>query len=110
MGSVYRKSFTKPMPGGAEIITRQGVRLARWKVSGKTRTAPVITGRDGAERIRVESGTFIAKYRDGSNHVVEVPTGCRTEDAARQVLADLVRKAERQRAGLITPGEARTAE
>ncbi len=39
-----------------------------------------------------------------------MPTGCRTEDAARQVLADLERKAERVRAGLITPAEARTAE
>lgn len=110
MGSVYRKSFTKPIPPGAEIITRQGVRLARWKVGGKARTAPVITGQDGTERIRVESSTFIAKYRDGDNLIVEVPTGCRTEDAARQVLADLERKAERQRAGLITPGEARVAE
>ena len=32
------------------------------------------------------------------------------ETAARQVLADLERKAERVRAGLITPAEARTAE
>jgi len=110
MGSVYRKSVTRPLPPGAEIITRQGVRLARWKVGGKARTAPVITGQDGTARIRVESSTFIAKYRDGDHLIVEVPTGCKTEDAARQVLADLERKAERQRAGLITPGEARVGE
>ena len=100
MGTVYRKSITRPLPLGAEIIIRKGESLARWRnAKGKTRTAPVTTGQDGTERIRVESGTFIAKYRDGSGIVVETPTGCRTEDAARQVLADLERKAERVRAG-----------
>ena len=82
MGSVYRKSYTKPIPKGAEFIVRQGVRLARWKdASGKSRTAPVTTGQDGTERIRIESGTFIAKYRDGDGIVVEAPTGCRTSSA-----------------------------
>ncbi len=45
-----------------------------------------------------------------TNLVVEQSTGCRDESAARQVLADLERKAERIRAGLITPAEARTVE
>jgi len=31
MGAVYRKSFTKPLPADAEIITRKGERLARWR-------------------------------------------------------------------------------
>lgn len=111
MGSVFKKAVTRALPKGAEFITRQGVRLAPWKdAKGKPRTAPVTTGKDGSERIRVESGTFIAKYRDGDNLVVETPTGCRTEDAARQVLADLERRAERVRSGLITSAEARTSE
>jgi integrase len=111
MGTVYRKSFTKPLPEGVELITRQGVRYARWRwARGKLRTALLTVGIDGADRIRVESGTFIAKYRDGNGLVVETPTGCRTEDAARQVLAELERKAERVRAGLLTPTESRTAE
>src|SRR5262245_19607193 len=110
MGTVYRKSFTKPIPTRADIITREGVRLARWRdARGKLRTAPLTTGLDGSQRIRVESGTFVAKYRDGEGLVVEVPTGCRSEDAARQVLAELERKAERLRAGLLTPAEARVA-
>jgi phosphoribosylformimino-5-aminoimidazole carboxamide ribonucleotide (ProFAR) isomerase len=111
MGTVYRKSFTKPLPEGVELITRQGVRYARWRwARGKLRTALLTVGIDGADRIRVESGTFIAKYRDGNGLVVETPTGCRTEDAARQVLAELERKAERVRAGLLTLTESRTAE
>jgi integrase len=111
MGSVFRKVVTRPVPPGTEIITRKGVRIAQWRDGkGKLRTAPVTTGRDGAERLRDESGTYFARYKDGNGVVVEVPTGCRDESAARQVLANLERQAERVRAGLITPAEARTAE
>jgi integrase len=111
MGSVFKKTVTRPLPPEAEFITRQGVRLARWRDGrGKARTAPVMTGRDGTERIRDESSTYFARYRDGNGVVVEAPTGCRDESAARQVLADLERRAERVRAGLLTPAEARTAE
>ena len=111
MGSVYRKQFTKPIPPGAELIDRKGERLARWRdAAGKLRTARVTVGRDGAERLRIESGTYIAKHRDGNGLIVETPTGCRDRDAAKQVLADLERKAERVRAGLLSTTEARAAE
>jgi integrase len=108
MGSVYRKAVTKSLPADAEIIIRKGEKLARWRDGkGKTRTATLT---DAGDWIRIESSTYYAKLRDGNGVVVEVPTGCRDETAARQVLADLERKAERVRAGLITPAEARTAE
>jgi integrase len=109
MGSVFKKTVTRPMPPGAETIVRQGVRLARWKASnGRTKTAPITTGRDGAERIRDESGTYFARYRDGI--VIEAATGCRDESAARQVLANLERRSERVRSGLITSAESRIVE
>jgi hypothetical protein len=67
MGAVFRKSFTKPLPAGAEIIVRKGQRFARWKDSkGKTRTEPVTTGKDGQDRLLVTAGTFTAKYRNGA--------------------------------------------
>ena len=111
MGSVFRKVVTRPLPDGAEFIVRKGERLARWRDGkGKIRTVPVTQGRDGTERLRDESKTFFARYRDGNGLVVETATGCRDESAARQVLAELERKAERIRAGLISPSEARTAD
>jgi integrase len=111
MGSVFKKTVTRSLPPGSEFIVRQGVRLARWRDGkGKIRTAHVTTGRDGSERIREESSTYFARHRDGSGVVVETSTGCRDETAARQVLADLERRAERVRAGLLTPTEARIAE
>jgi hypothetical protein len=111
MGSIFKMTVTRPLPSGAEIIVRQGVRLARWRdAKGKSKTTPLTIGKDGTERIRDESSTYFAKLRDGNGIVVEAPTGCRDETAARQVLADLERKAERVRAGLLTSAEARTAE
>src|SRR5271166_3950068 len=59
MGSLFKKTITRPLPPGAEIITRKGERLARWRDGkGKLRTAPVTTGKDGTDRIRDESGTY----------------------------------------------------
>jgi hypothetical protein len=59
---------------GAETIIRQGVRLARWKSGkGKTKTAPITTTRQRTERIRDESSTYFARYRDGV--VIEAATG-----------------------------------
>ncbi len=111
MGSVYRKTATKPLPAGAELFTRNGERFARWKsAKGKTRTASVTVGRDGSDRIVVTVGTFIAKYRNGDGHVTETATGCREEASARSVLAKLERRAELVKAEVMTKSEAATAE
>jgi integrase len=106
VGTVYRKTVTRKLPPGAEVFTRKSERFARWKDRrGKTRTAPITQGKDGNERISVESPFFIAKYRDGNGIVVEHSTGCRHEDAARRVLADLEREAELIRSGVKTAAE-----
>ena len=102
--------MTRPLPDGAEIIDRKGEKLARWRVRGKVKTAPVTTGRDGSVRIVEKSPFYIAKYRDGNNHVQEESTGCRDKTAALGVLADLERRAERIRAGVITAAESTNAE
>ncbi len=106
MGFVYRKPYTMPPPASAEIIERDGRRLARWRLrNGRTQTAEVVEGADGQPRVRGRSSFFTARYRDASGRNVEISTGCRDETAARQVLADLVKRAERVRAGLVTSAE-----
>jgi hypothetical protein len=70
MGTVYRKTATKPMPAGGKIIVRKGQRLAEWKdARGKTRTAALTVRQAGAERIVITAGTYTAKYRDGNIQV-----------------------------------------
>src|SRR5215831_9040111 len=86
MGSVFRKTVTKPLPTGADIVEKGGRRYARWKCKGKNRTAPLTEGRDGIVQV--------------------VPTGCRDEAAARHVLSELERQAELVRSGVMSRAEA----
>ena len=111
MASVFRKTSTKPIPVNAEIITRKGERLARWKdCRGKNRTAAVTKGRDGTDRIVVQAATYTAKYRDGQNIVREVATGCRTKDGALSVLRELTGRAEKVKSQILAPAEDRIAD
>src|SRR5262245_43798953 len=111
MGSVFKKTYTKPVPAGAEMLIRKGERIARWKDSkSRIRTARLTTGKDGAERLLIESRVYIAKYKDGTGIVQEVATGCRDEQAARRVLADLERRAELVKAKVLTVAEDRIAD
>ena len=103
MGTVYKESYTKPLPVGAKIIVRKGQRLAEWiDAKGKRRTAPLTTA---GYRIAVEAGTYIAKYRDGTGIVRKVSTGCRDESAARSILAKLERRAELVKGEVLTAAE-----
>ena len=60
--------------------------------------------------MELRTETWVARYRDGEGRRREVSTGCRDKTAARQVLADLVKRAEHMKAGIITPQQARTAD
>jgi hypothetical protein len=58
MGAVYKKTATKPLPAGAKIFVRKGLRLAEWKdAKGKTRTAPLTIGQDGTDRLVITAKT-----------------------------------------------------
>ncbi len=103
MGSVFRKQITRPVPAGAEVVTRDGRRYARWRVRGKLRTAPLTAGEGGADRIVTESATYFAKYRGPDGLPVVRPTGCRDKASADQVLARWEREAEQVRAGTLDP-------
>ena len=111
MGTVYRATYTKPIPAGAELFTKSGERFARWKNSkGRKQVSPVTTGQDGTDRLVVESPTYVAKYRDGSGLVCKVSTGCRDEDAARSVLGKLERRAELVKSEVLSKGESAMAD
>jgi len=111
MGSVFKKTDTKPLPIEAELFEKSGKPFARVKpAKGRAVTYAVTTGKDGSQRIVVEAGTYLAKFRDGSGIVREVSTGCRDEGAARCVLNELERRAELVRSGVITSNEDRVAD
>ncbi len=105
MATVYRSTFTKPLPPDAEVFTRKGERLARWTDrKGRKQTAKVTTTAAG-ERLLIVAGTFTAKYRTGSGLLVKTATGCRSLDAAKAVLGELTARADRVRSGITTAAE-----
>ena len=109
MGFVFRPSTTRPVPPNAVITARGGERVARWRdARGQLRTARITTGRDGLDRIIIESRRYTARYKDGDGILQTVPTGCRDETAARRVLSQLEARAERVKAGLLTRAESAT--
>lgn len=100
-----------PLPKSAELVEQDGKHIARWRQrNGRLRTEEVIVDRAGKLRVRGRSKIYMARYRDGHGHVVEESTGCRDAVAARAVLHDLERKAERVRAGLMSHSEGEAAE
>jgi len=111
MGSVFKAKVTRPLPAGATIVTRGGQQWAEWRdASGKLKRARTAGPKASRPGIIVEAATFTAKFRDGAGVVRKVATGCRTRDAAKQVLADLEARSEKVRAGMLSPREAEAAE
>jgi hypothetical protein len=111
MATIYRKTVTRPLPANAEIITRKGTQVAKWKDrKGKIRTAPLTTGKNGLQRIRTEAATWTAKYRDGEGVVREVATGCRDKGAAHSVLSDLMERSELVKAKVMSPDQDQIAD
>jgi integrase len=112
--ALFRKTVTRPMPAGATIRPRtSGGKTelwASWTAGGKKRTALVVAGADGSQRVRTTASTWTARYRDGDGVVREVATGCKDAEAARQRLAELVRTAERVRAGVLSRADADVAQ
>jgi integrase len=111
MGTIFRKTYTRKIPDGAEIVTVKGKTSARWRArGGKTVVEEIATLDDGRQVVRVHSGTYYATYRDGDGRIVTVPTGCREKATAEQFLRQREREAERVRAGVLTHDEVHRAE
>jgi len=96
MSNIFRKSYTTPLPVGAELVAVKGVPSARFKRKGKAITAPLT--KDGT-RVRVFSPFYYGTV-DGK------PVRLFTDAvASQQRLAELLRKAERKESGVADPFE-----
>ncbi len=109
MATVFRKTYTQPLPKHAEIVERRGRQMVMWfDRRGRKQYADMTVGRNGEKKMLRRSPTYTAKYRNASGHVVEVSTGCKDETAARMVLAKLEQRNEHVKAGLLTADQAAT--
>ena len=74
MGTVYRKTFTKPVSADAELFTRKGERFARWKDGkNKPRLAPLINRTNA-----------VAYKLPGCRSLQQPRTGLRSQGRPRQ--------------------------
>lgn len=108
--SVYKKSYTKPIPNDAEFFTHRGIRMVRWTgANGKSRTARVTvpdTGPNaGMHRLIMEASTYTARYRDQDGIIREKSTRCKEQVNASRVLADILKHIEQAKAGVLTKAE-----
>jgi len=103
MATIYRKTYRRALPDEAEVRQRRGKSVACWTDgNGRRRTAEIA---DDGESIIVESRVWYARYRDADGIERRVSTGCRDEQAARQVLANLLAEGEKVKAGILTTDE-----
>ncbi len=104
MSSIYRNEWTKPLPKGAEIRTKGKTRLAEWTSRGKAHRGEVV-----GDRVRIQSATYWARWKDADGRLVRADTGCREEANAHKWLTDRLGEVERERLGIITPADRRVA-
>ena len=104
--SIFRKSYTKSLPAGAEIFQRNGQRHARWiDKAGHKKTARVTEGKDGSKRLLMKTATHTIRYRGTDGVIRDVSTGCRTRDGAHIVQSKLKQRVELVRAGVLSPAD-----
>jgi integrase len=105
VGHLFLPSHNGPIPTDAQIVERDGQRVARWRgANGKLCTAEIKPTSKG-DRIAVQGTRYIARYKDGNGVTRTVATGCRDESAARAKLGELERRAELVLAGVLTAAE-----
>ncbi|MBN1341745.1 MAG: site-specific integrase [Phycisphaerae bacterium] len=110
MANVFRKTYTQPLPKHVEIVERRGRKMAMWfDRRGRRKYDEITTGRRGEVKIVRQSPTYIARYRDADGVEQFESTGCKDEQAARHVLADILKRVEHMKAGIITPAQDRQA-
>jgi site-specific recombinase XerD len=111
MGTVYRKSYTQHLPKNAAIVERNGKRMAMWiDGKGKKHFDQITIGKNGQTKIIRYSKQFTAQYRTAVGEMIYESTGCRDEQAAKHVLAELVKREELVKAGVISNQQCRTAD
>jgi site-specific recombinase XerD len=106
MATIYKKKYPIPMPQGAEVVVRNGRRVARWtNGNNQVRTAEVLD--DG--RIEFVSDCWYMRYRDAEGIMRRGSTGCREKQAAQKTLADVLADVEKVQTGIITASEKQIA-
>jgi hypothetical protein len=63
MGSVFKKTVTRPLPPDAEIIERKGTRLARWRSTKSYPFEPPASGKIAVKVINHYGNEVLKVYK-----------------------------------------------
>ena len=103
MASLFRPTYTQPLPPNAEVVTRQHRgkprRCVRLVEDGKPAFYPLTAKGD---RYRVPAAKWYGQYADASGALQRVPLS-ENKTVAQQMLNELVRKAELGKVGIRDP-------
>ncbi len=104
MASLFKPTYTVPLPDGAEVVTRKDHRgkqrpFVRLQEKGKAVFYPLTKKGDG---YLVPVAKWYGKYTDHQGQVQRVPLS-ENKAVAQQMLAELVRAAEMGKVGLANP-------
>ena len=100
MADVFRPTYTKPIPDGADLFTRKGKTFARFlNPAGKAETAPITANGTG---ILVEQANWAGYYKDyrGKRRKASL---CSDRAASRSLLGELKKTMGLLRAGRPIP-------
>ncbi|QEL18837.1 tyrosine-type recombinase/integrase [Limnoglobus roseus] len=97
MGSLLHPTYTAPIPKNAERVKVKGRPCVRFASRGKVRTLPL--SEDGT-RVVKQAAKWYGQYVDADGTTQRKPLA-RDKEAARQLLAEIEKKVERRRSGLV---------
>lgn len=108
MASLTRKRYTKPLPDNAEIVERNGRDMVAWQDRhGKQRYDELFYDTKGRPKIIRYTSTYYVRYRDAEGVDRFQGTGCRDEQTAQYVMAEIMKRVEQVKAGVISPEQDR---
>jgi integrase len=96
MARIFKQTYTKPLPSGAEVLSKSGRQFARFKgEKGKTVIAPLS---DNGQQVIRETAKWYIEYKDADGTLKRVP-GFVDKAATEQRASELERTAEHVRSG-----------
>ncbi len=99
MASLYKPSYSRPIPDGASMVTVKGRKCARFTIKGGRRVTAPLT--KSGKKCLVPTEKWYIRYRDADGVQQSVP-GFKDKEATKQLAAQLERDAELVQAGLIS--------
>ena len=100
---MFRKTVTRNLPPGAKIVTKGGIKIARWMTAkGEQKECEV----NSSGRIVESTGTWYASYLGSSGAVLTVSLETANDKMAARRFAELTKKSALIRSGDLNAAEA----